>query len=203
MKGLIQSEQGRKIYVIRHGQTVMNDKGLIHGWSQDPLDEDGMEHAHELAENLKDTGIDGLCVSDLLRAQQTGLIVSAGTGVPILRSSSGFRPWDIGKLMHTDREKANEILDEYALKTPDKLIEEGESFNNFKTRFLVSVITALNRYEGTIAFVTHSLNDRLIRAWIANGCPPDLDLDMDIYMEESEDPATAQELYVDCMLVNQ
>lgn len=62
----------RELYIIRHGQTDHNAKGIIQGKGVDlPLNETGRKQARAFFEAYKYTGFDALFTSTLLRAQQT------------------------------------------------------------------------------------------------------------------------------------
>ena len=60
-----------KFYVTRHGQTAWNRENLVCGITDLPLDETGREQARQTAQKLKDTHLDRVIVSPLLRARQT------------------------------------------------------------------------------------------------------------------------------------
>lgn len=65
-----------KIYMIRHGKTDWNERGLIQGMSDIPLNEEGKRQAFNVAEKLKDVKFD-LCISSPLeRAFQTAKIIT-------------------------------------------------------------------------------------------------------------------------------
>lgn len=40
-------------YIVRHGQTLFNVKGIIQGFSDSPLTQEGLEQAQKMAERLK------------------------------------------------------------------------------------------------------------------------------------------------------
>jgi len=69
------------LYVTRHGQTGWNALDKVLGRTDIPLDEKGMEQARELARSLKDTEIDEIRCSPLMRTRQTGESVSEATGI--------------------------------------------------------------------------------------------------------------------------
>lgn len=71
-----------KVYVIRHGQTELNVKGLINGQLEDALTAEGMEQAKIAAKSLPKT-IKHLYVSPLNRARQTAEILNAELNLPI------------------------------------------------------------------------------------------------------------------------
>ena len=60
------------IYFVRHGQTDDNANGnLLTGWSDTPLNKNGIEQAKETAKNLKTINFEICFCSPLLRARQT------------------------------------------------------------------------------------------------------------------------------------
>ena len=72
------------IYLIRHGQTELNNAGLLQGRSDCPLNETGVQQAREAAAGLQNRGVRFDCVysSPLIRAVRTAEI--AAPGVPVL-----------------------------------------------------------------------------------------------------------------------
>ena len=70
-----------KIYVIRHGQTELNVKGLINGHIPDNLTGAGREQARLASENLPKS-IKHIYSSSLTRARQTAEIINEVLQVP-------------------------------------------------------------------------------------------------------------------------
>lgn len=64
-----------KIYIIRHGKTDWNNKGLIQGTTDIELNEEGIEQAKELAQKLDLSKIDICFCSPLKRTRQTAEIL--------------------------------------------------------------------------------------------------------------------------------
>ncbi|WWC67010.1 uncharacterized protein I206_100917 [Kwoniella pini CBS 10737] len=64
-----------KLYMIRHGRTEYNSKGIIQGQMNIPLNEYGISQAEISAEKYKDLMIDEFWSSDLSRAIQDYSIV--------------------------------------------------------------------------------------------------------------------------------
>lgn len=60
-----------KIYLIRHGQTDWNNKGLIQGHTDNELNEVGKNQAKDISYKLKDIEIDKVFCSPLSRAVET------------------------------------------------------------------------------------------------------------------------------------
>jgi len=59
-----------KVYIIRHGESEANFKGVWTGWSDVPLTELGKKQAQAIAPLLK-TDFDKIFSSDLIRAKET------------------------------------------------------------------------------------------------------------------------------------
>lgn len=71
-----------KLYVTRHGQTAWNRENIVCGITDLSLDETGMEQAKETAQKLKDTHLDRVICSPLLRARQTAKLICEGRELP-------------------------------------------------------------------------------------------------------------------------
>ncbi len=73
------------IYVIRHGQTDANADGVIQGWSDIKLNDNGRELAHLTGQALKGISFDVCISSPLVRAVETAQIVldEIGCDIPI------------------------------------------------------------------------------------------------------------------------
>ena len=63
------------LYLVRHGKTIMNEKGLLQGLSNYSLNETGIKEANETKEELKDIKFDMCFSSPLKRAYQTADII--------------------------------------------------------------------------------------------------------------------------------
>lgn len=201
MNGLLEQlkkEHKRKIVLIRHGETALNVKDNIRGWSDIPLNEHGKEQAEKLGRELKDSGIDMLVASDLTRTLQTASIVSQESGIPLLATTMALRPWNVGKYTGESGKIVHPILMKMAIENPDENLPDGESFTSFKYRVIMGVIAYLNEYpDKLIAFVAHHRNDRLLRGWVEAGTPPDLEIDFDHFNQLGIKPGTCDTFDID------
>ncbi|MBR3136763.1 MAG: histidine phosphatase family protein [Clostridia bacterium] len=73
------------IYIIRHGETDLNVKGVLQGWVDEPLNESGMRLARITGEKMVGIRFDGCFSSPLQRAAETARIVleASGNDLPI------------------------------------------------------------------------------------------------------------------------
>lgn len=66
-----------KIYLTRHGETIWNQKNLVQGLTDIPLNDEGVRQAELLAQKLADVHLDVVYTSQLQRAAITGRIVAS------------------------------------------------------------------------------------------------------------------------------
>ena len=67
------ADQARvEVWLVRHGETVMNASGRLCGWSDVALTDAGREQARWLQKSLAGEAFDGVWSSDLNRAVETG-----------------------------------------------------------------------------------------------------------------------------------
>ena len=160
----------RQMLIIRHGNTHLNSSDMIRGWADIPLDEEGRLDAKEMGNELKANPPDCLYTSDLSRATETAEIISGICGSPIKGTTEGLRPWNLGDLNGQLASLAHPYISDYAVNKPDEPIPGGESFNQFKNRFL-DTITQINRDNprGIVGIVTHHRGERMAEAWGGSG----------------------------------
>jgi broad specificity phosphatase PhoE len=71
------------VYLIRHGRTDLNARGLLRGRIDPPLDEVGRAEADRLAALFAATMLDVVLTSPLQRAVQTATPLAASTNAPL------------------------------------------------------------------------------------------------------------------------
>lgn len=106
------------IYVVRHGETRCNVEGLLQGWTDDPLNENGVALAEITGKGMLGIQFDGCISSPLLRTRQTAEIILRESGncdVPITFDDRikeiNMGEWELKKFRPGERE-----VDEYELK---------------------------------------------------------------------------------------
>jgi len=83
-----------KAYVLLNGQTDFDVEGRIIGKSDPSLNRDGVEQAVEVAEKLKDKGIDMILSSPQLRTMETAEIIAPILGIDIAKITKGLKLYE-------------------------------------------------------------------------------------------------------------
>lgn len=129
-----------RIYFARHGQSeanllrVISNRDLPHG-----LTDLGRQQAAQLADRLAGAGITHLFASPVLRAAQTGEILSARLGLPC-QPTEALREYDCGVLEGQSDEASwslhHQVFDDWLIRRQwDSAIPGGETFNDIRARF--------------------------------------------------------------------
>ena len=80
-----------EIYIIRHGETRLNKQNVLQGWTDEPLDEAGVELAAKTGRAMRGVRFDVCYVSPLVRARQTAdelLRESGNASTPVIVDES-------------------------------------------------------------------------------------------------------------------
>ena len=85
------------LYLVRHGQSVGNEKQLFFGVRDHPLTGLGREQARQAADKLREVEFTRCVSSDLIRALDTALICTEGRGVTP-EPTPALREQDMGAL---------------------------------------------------------------------------------------------------------
>ena len=141
-------KNSKHVYLVRHGETEWNKKGLIQGHSDIPLNEEGIEQARLLANRLKESSIHYVCSSDLQRARHTAEII-AGNKQLAVNTYTQLRERHFGQLEGK----------EYTL-IQSKLKEGAafgvESLQSMKSRGMSCLQSIVNEAEGEhVLIVSH------------------------------------------------
>lgn len=124
-------------WLIRHGETDWNAQRRLQGWRDIPLNAKGVHQAEKLADALHPPGfnvnVDVIISSDLSRAAETARIAAGHLGKPV-ETYQSLRERNYGIYEGEDWARLEEIGIQTALRSPDTLIEGGETLQAFNTR---------------------------------------------------------------------
>ena len=146
------------LYLVRHGQSVGNEKQLFFGWSDHPLTELGRDQARQAAEMLKEVSFKRCVSSDLIRAWDTARICVEGRGIGV-EGDPFLQEQDMGDLEDLTFAQAQERCGELFERMLDDWIHVdppgGESVAHMKQRVGACVDEIVRRGEDTL-IVAHN-----------------------------------------------
>lgn len=142
-----------RIYLIRHGETVLNASRTVQ-FPDTPLSERGLDQARRVAERLREQPLTAILTSDYARAHSTAQAVHASTGAS-LQVFESLRERHFGD--HRGTPFAQLGPDIYA---EDYQPPNGESWAQFHTRVENAwreVCEFAEQAQGDFAVVSHAL----------------------------------------------
>jgi probable phosphoglycerate mutase len=148
------------IYLVRHGKTDWNEKKIIQGHTDIPLNTEGEKAAHELAKELKGIRFDKIFSSDLLRAKKTAEIIAAEHKLTV-ETTKALRERHFAhlegrpaKLLKEISKTINELEESkrFSYKSHPLVESDGELMSRFLTFLREIAVSNLNK---NILVVTH------------------------------------------------
>ncbi len=160
------------LYLMRHGETELNTKGVYYGWTDCGLSEKGVKQAQKVALMLKDIKFDTVISSPLKRAKDTAAIVSKFPPEEIVLDGRlkelNFGSWE-GRHYQSIQEWDRENWDLWVNNWKEAAPPGGESFMDMYRRVEESVKEILEKYSGqTLLVVTHQGCLRMIMSILLN-----------------------------------
>ena len=155
-----------RIYVVRHGTTLLNRANRYRGRRDVPLDQGGWEDAWSAARHLQDVGLDAIYTSPLRRARDTARIVADGSGIAEVTDLPGltnleYGAWE-GLTAEESRTHDAEAFDRYQEYGDGAACPGGEALDLAATRVELSLRTVAALHPGgTVAAVSHAAIVRL------------------------------------------
>jgi len=155
-----------KIFLVRHGESEANEKGIHQGQRIDTgLSKRGKEQAKLIAERLKDEKIEAIYSSDLKRAKETAEEIAKFHKKKIILDKR-LREFDLGDF--TELENRWELMQEHKKKESERLgIKRwevsppgGESEWAHILR-VKSFLKDIEQHEGNIIVVAHGGTNRI------------------------------------------
>ena len=132
-----------KIYVMRHGTTVWNEKGITQGHSQNRLSYDGKLLAEDTAKKFMNVKFDIIFASPLMRTMQTANIMNKYHNIKILKDE---RLIEINQGIFTGRHASSLTENEKSLKAVRSKDCGMESFQEVYARLKIFIDDIKNTY---------------------------------------------------------
>jgi probable phosphoglycerate mutase len=154
------------LYVVRHGETDFNVQGRYCGSSDVPLNKKGLEQAKKLAEELTGINFEIIIASSLIRAKQTGEIISKKSNIPLILSDE-FKERNVGVYEGLTREEAKEKYPDLWNRNCTRELNDapanGETILQFNERITNALLKLEKEYSGkNVLLITHGFASRII-----------------------------------------
>lgn len=164
------------LYLVRHGETEYNRKGVVQGGGIDStLNETGVAQAEALAERLSTVSVDTVYASTMRRAKQTAAVL-ATPHEPVSKTylrDLAEMDWGVfeGEPPSDERDEAmGAVKDRWRDGHYDHVIEEGESIRDVEIRAGRAMDHIVAREAGnTVVVVTHGRYLRVLLASALDG----------------------------------
>lgn len=124
---------GTLLYVVRHGNTELNDSNKFRGFMDVPLDDRGRKAASDAAGKLSDIPYRRIYSSDMSRSIETANALNSD-GHADYKPIQNLRPLNVGDFAGMEKSRENRDAIEHYVAHPAKQIPGGESLNQFKLR---------------------------------------------------------------------
>lgn len=157
------------IYLTRHGETEWNEKKLIQGHTNIPLNTKGKKQAKLLGKQLKDIDFDVVFSSDLLRAANSAEIIIKEKEMTVIKIKA-LRERFFGRFEGKSLTEMRKAFGEVMLVTKEKQkklkIYDVENDEEIITRLIPFMKKTAKQYIGKkILMVTHG---GLLRAFLSD-----------------------------------
>lgn len=174
-KGNLALKESLRVFLVRHGETPWNARGLYQGHSNIPLNNMGRQQARVAAQKMMAEGISHIYTSDLRRARETAAIIQEQVGCKRVTTLENLRELNFGAwegLTFGAIQEKYPQLAQCLLTRPEKVIPPGgEDVSTLSDRIKKSwndII--LHNSTGTIAVVTHAGPIRILLGhWLKRG----------------------------------
>jgi broad specificity phosphatase PhoE len=196
-------------------KTKVNSQPRVRGTSDVPLNEEGLQEAAQRGQQFAAKGgLDAVLTSPLQRARNTAVSIAKNTGAH-LQVDDKLMPWHLGVFEGQPVENVKQMIAKIATDHPDQKVPgrspfstaDGESFNEFKQRWIGGVLSPLMQAHAQdpsskIGVVTHLRDILAAKSWIEHGARKDLqfdhhDINYEVKPDENEKPSSVFRIHPD------
>lgn len=148
------------VCITRHGETDWNVSGILQGWFDVPINEQGRRQAREMAVAFADAGFAAVWTSPLIRAGETAEIIAAELRLPPPSVHEGIKERHFGAIQGVPKSELADLnpllLQQILRRNPAAEFEEGETMDEFADRVLAGFMDIGARHPGErVLVVTH------------------------------------------------
>ena len=156
-----------KLYIMRHGTTVWNEKNIIQGFSKNRLSKSGKLLVENQAEKYKDVDFDLIIASPMMRTMQTANIMNQFHDLKIIKDKR-LREIDQGIFTGRKVSSLNEEEKVYQLKKDPKYGMEDYASVLKRVVDFFEYLKTLTSYK-SILVVTHNTPASYLESLINKG----------------------------------
>lgn len=153
------------IYVMRHGTTVWNEKGITQGRTNNRLSASGKELTEKVAKKYQNTKIDIIFTSPLMRTMQTSNIMNKYHNAKIVKDE---RLVEIDQGIFTGKSKFDLTDEQFKLKNARDKSCKMESYESVYRRVQNFIADLKANYTENVLVITHNVNASLIEDILLN-----------------------------------
>ncbi len=160
------------ICFARHGETDWNVSGILQGWLDVPLNDQGRRQAYELVAAFGGSGFSKVYSSPLMRSRETAEIVARALKLAPPEFHDGLKERNFGAIQGIPKVELAELnpvlLQQILKRNPATDFEQGEGMDEFADRVLDAIIDIARDNAGTrILAITHGWTMDVITRHIA------------------------------------
>lgn len=126
--------------VTRHGETDWNISGILQGWIDVPLNDNGRQQARDLAVTLAPYAFSAICTSPLRRSAETAEIIANIWGLPPPEVYPGIKERHFGVIQGMPKRELSishpGLHQEIIRRNPACHFDDGESIGHFADRVI-------------------------------------------------------------------
>jgi probable phosphoglycerate mutase len=165
---------GRRLWLVRHGETTWNSRGLVQGQRDPGLSPSGRQQVARCARHLAAASAEALYSSDLRRALESAAPIADALGVEV-RVEPDLRERSLG---HAEGKPAARLGPEWSGVSAGRVVDAdaaptgGESVRQLYERVASCASRILSLHRGDLVLVCHGGVVRALSAWL-DGVPPE------------------------------
>jgi len=161
------------VCIARHGETDWNIAGILQGWTDVPINDQGRRQAYELVGSFSHAKFSKIYSSPLIRSLETAEIIARSLRLDPPECHEGLKERNFGVIQGVPKSELadlNPVLLQQILKrNPAIDFEEGESMDEFADRVLDALSSIARPNAGKrILAITHGWVMDVITRHIAN-----------------------------------
>jgi broad specificity phosphatase PhoE len=162
-KGQADATDRTTVYLARHGQTPLNESGVLRGLADPPLDETGQRQARRLGAALGVRNLSAVVASPLRRAMQTAAPVAERAGLQVVADQC-LVDRDYGPCTGVSED---EVVARWGSVDDAPGVEPASAVRNRALTGLADI--ARRHHGGTVVVVSHDAVNRQVLAALDPG----------------------------------